>query len=35
MKLIDVNPSMCFGFNEENNKEGSIFKIGNFIRIST
>ena len=33
MKPVDVNPSMYIGFNEENNKEGPKFKVGD-VRIS-
>ena len=34
IKALDVNPSMHFDFNEENNKEGLKFKVGNHVRIS-
>ena len=34
MKPVDVKPSMFIDFNNENNKEGSKFKVGNHARIS-
>ena len=34
IKPFDVNPSMHFDFNEEYNKEGLKFKVGNHVRIS-
>ena len=33
MKPVDVKPSMFIDFNNENNKEGSKFKVGNHARI--
>ena len=34
MKPADVKPSMFIDFNNENNKEGSKFKVGDHARIS-
>ena len=34
MKPVDVKPSMFIDFNNENNKEGSKFKVGDHARIS-
>ena len=34
MKSVDVNLSMDIDFNEENNEEGSKFKVGDYVRIS-
>ena len=34
MKPVDVNPSIYFDFNKENNKEGPKFKVGDHVRIS-
>ena len=34
MKPVDVQPSICFHFNKENNKEGPKFKIGDHVKIS-
>ena len=34
MKPVDLNPSMYFVFNKEDNKEGPKFKVGDNVRIS-
>ena len=34
MKLIDVKPSIYIDFNKENNKEGSEFTVGDYVRTS-
>ena len=34
MKPVDVNPSMYFDFNKNNNKKRSKFKVGDHLRIS-
>ena len=34
MKLIDVKPSTYIYFNKENNKEGSEFTVGDYVRMS-
>ena len=34
MKLIDVKPSIYIDFNKENNKEGSEFTVGDYVRMS-
>ena len=34
MEPVDVDPSMYFDFNKENNKEGPKFKVGHHVRIS-
>ena len=33
MKPVDVNPSIYFGFDKENNKEGPKFTVRNHVRI--
>ena len=34
MEPVDVDPSMYFDFNKENNNEGSKFKVRHHVRIS-
>ena len=34
MKPVDVNPSMYFDFNKNNNKKRPKFKVGDHLRIS-
>ena len=34
MNPVDVKPSMYFDFDQENNKEGPKFKVGDHVRIS-
>ena len=34
IKLIDVKPSIYIDFNKENNKEGSEFTVGDYVRMS-
>ena len=34
MNLIDINPSIYIYFNKGNNKEGSKFKVSDYVRIS-
>ena len=34
MKPIDIKSSISVDFNKENNKEGSKFKVGDYVRIS-
>ena len=34
MKRVDVNPSVYFDFNKENNNNGPKFKVGNHVRMS-
>ena len=33
MKSVDVNPSICIAFNNENNKECPKFKVGDHVKI--
>ena len=33
MKPVDVNPSIYFGFDKENNKEGPKFTVRSHVRI--
>ena len=33
MKSVDVNPSIYIAFNNENNKEGPKFKVGDHVKI--
>ena len=35
MKPVDVKPNMYIDLNKENNKKGTKFKVGFYVRIST